>query len=89
MSDDNTKTAAPSAAKRETARRNAMDHFAAAERRDNEVRKEIERQQAADAAKTAKLRALRLAKEEADRIAAANAPAPAPKARKTAKTRAR
>jgi hypothetical protein len=68
--------------KREAARRNAQDHFAAAERRDNEVRAEIARQQAADAAKTAKLRALRLAKEEADRIAAANAPAPAPKKRK-------
>ncbi|GAA0567299.1 DUF1168 domain-containing protein [Rhizomicrobium electricum] len=89
MSDDNTKTVAPSAAKRETARRNAMDHFAASERRDTEVRKEIERQQAADAAKTAKLRALRLAKEEADRIAAANAPAPAPKTRKASKPRAR
>ncbi len=32
--------------------------------------------------KTEKLRALRLAKEEADRIEAANAPAPAPKVRK-------
>jgi hypothetical protein len=81
MSDQPEKTL--SSPKRETARRNAQDHFAAAERRDNEVRAEIARQQAADAAKTAKLRALRLAKEEADRLEAANAPAPAPKKRKT------
>lgn len=75
--------AMPRSDKRETARRNAANHFAAAERRDNEVRAEIARQQAADAAKTAKLRALRLAKEEADRLAAASAPPPAVKTRKS------
>ncbi len=61
----------------ESARRRAENHFTATERRDTrdaEVRQEIARQQAATAAKTAKLRALRLAKEEADRIVAANAP---------------
>ncbi len=73
----------PRSEKRETARRNAANHFAAAEKRDTEVRAEIARQQAADAAKTAKLRALRLAKEEEDRLAAAAAPQPAPKTRKT------
>lgn len=60
---------------REAARRKAQDHFTPAEKRDTEVRQEIARQQSATATKTAKLRALRLAKEEADRIAAANAPA--------------
>jgi len=67
---------------RNAARSRAENHFAASERRDHDVRKEIENQRAAAAAQTAKLRALRLAKEEADRAAAANAPAPAPKPRK-------
>ena len=67
---------APTGLQREAARRKAQDHFTASEKRDTEVRQEIARQQAATAARTAKLRALRLAKEEADRIAAANAPAP-------------
>jgi hypothetical protein len=67
---------------REAARRKAQDHFTAAERRDSDVRQEIARQQANAAAQIAKLRALRLAKEEADRIEAANAPPPAPKSRK-------
>jgi hypothetical protein len=67
---------------RETARRKAQDHFTAAEKRDTEVRREIARQQAATAARTEKLRALRLAKEEADRLAAANAPPKPPKTRR-------
>jgi hypothetical protein len=65
---------------RDGARRKALDHFAASEKRDTQVRQEIARQRAATDAKTAKLRALRLAKEEADRIAAANAPPAPPKA---------
>jgi hypothetical protein len=69
----------PNANQRDAARRKAQDHFTAAEKRDSEVRREIQREQAATAAKTAKLRALRLIKEEAERIAAANAPAPAPR----------
>jgi hypothetical protein len=85
--DNNTKALMPPAAKREVARRNAQDHFAASQKRDTEVRKEIERQQAAASAQIAKLRAQRLAKEEADRVAAANAPPPAPKRRKAAKAR--
>lgn len=63
-------------AQREAARKKAQNHFAASEKRDNDVRQEIQRQQAATATKTAKLRALRLAKEEADRLEAANNPAP-------------
>lgn len=73
MSDQKNQTAV-TGLQREAARRNAQDHFTAAERRDTEVRQEIVRQQTATATKTAKLRALRLAKEEADRIEAANAP---------------
>jgi len=61
---------------RDAARRKAQDHFTAAERRDREVLQEIARQQATVAARTAKLRALRLAKEETDRIAALSAVAP-------------
>lgn len=80
MTDD--KNPMPPAANRSAARTRAQNHFAAAEQRDTQVRKEIETQRAATAAQTAKLRALRLAKEEADRIAAADAPPPAPKKRK-------
>jgi hypothetical protein len=82
MSDDKKSSGVtPPPSKSETVRRNAQNHFAASQQRDTEVRKEIARQQAATAAQMAKLRALRLAKEEADRIEAANAPKPAPKAR--------
>ena len=77
MSDQKPQSFTPAPAKPDAARKSAQNHFAAAERRDVEVRKEIEAQRAALAARTAKLRALRLAKEEADRTAAANAPAPA------------
>lgn len=76
MSEEKPKNAeAPrSGAQREAARRNAQEHFSAAEKRESEVRREIQREQAATAAKTAKLRALRLEKEAADRLAAINAP---------------
>jgi hypothetical protein len=77
MSDDNadsTKALMPPSAKREQARRNAQDHFAASQKRDSDLRKEIDREQAVASAKIAKLRALRLAKEEEDRAAAAAAP---------------
>ncbi len=80
MSED--KNTTPRPAQREAARKTAQNHFAASEKRDDDVRKEIARQQAATAAQMSKLRALRLAKEEADRIAAANAPQPARKTRK-------
>jgi hypothetical protein len=57
-----------------TARKRAQSHFAASEQRDTAVKQEIQRERAASDAKTAKLRVLRLAKEEADRIEALNAP---------------
>jgi hypothetical protein len=74
MSDEKPQGFTPPPAQREAARKKAQNHFAASEQRDSEVRKEIERQRAALAARTAKLRAMRLDKEEAERIAAANAP---------------
>ena len=49
--------------KQDTARRKASNYFAQA------VRQEIDKERAASAAKTAKLRALRLAKEAVDRAA--------------------
>jgi hypothetical protein len=58
------------------ARNKAQAQFAASERRDAAVWEIIHAERAAVDARTAKLRALRLAKEEADRIAAANAPKP-------------
>jgi hypothetical protein len=66
--------------RRDQARRKAQNHFAASEQRDALVRKEIEKERAVSAAKTAKLRALRLAKEAsekeaADRLAAQEAEA--------------
>jgi hypothetical protein len=64
---------------REGVRRRAQNHFAMAEQRDSTVKQMIDSERAATDAKTAKLRALRLAKEETDRVAAANAPPPAPK----------
>lgn len=82
MSDE---TATPTPSKRAAARKNAEEHFSASERRDTEVRAEIERERAAASAQIAKLRALRLAKEEADRELAANAPPPPAKTRKPRK----
>ncbi len=69
---------------RDGARRRAQNHFTASEQRDTLVKQEIARERAASDAKTAKLKALRLAKEAADHEAALNAPPPAPK-----KTRAK
>ncbi|HEY5336608.1 MAG TPA: hypothetical protein VIJ85_00265 [Rhizomicrobium sp.] len=83
---------------RDIARKRAQNHFTASEQRDTLVKQEIEKERAASAAKTAKLKALRLAKEaddkvESDRLgliaAAAKAAKPAPKARaKASKTKA-
>jgi hypothetical protein len=81
--------------RRDALRRNAQSHFTHTERRDELVRQEIEKERAAVDAKTAKLRALRLAKEasekaEADRLAAergeSGMPAPKPARRKRART---
>jgi len=72
--------------RRDAARRTAQSHFTHTERRDEMVRAEIAKERAAVDAKTAKLRALRLAKEasekaEAERLAQerAKAGASAPK----------
>ena len=66
--------------RREAVRRTAQSHFTHTERRDELVRAEIEKERAAVDAKTAKLKALRLAKEaseraEAERVAAERAKA--------------
>ncbi len=53
----------------DAARRKASSHFTQAEQRDRLVRQEIEKERAASAAKTARLRALRLAKEAAEKEA--------------------
>jgi hypothetical protein len=75
----------PSAPERDRARRKAQNHFETYDQRTNLVKQMIAEETAATDAKTAKLRALRLAKEEADRAQAAAAPAPAPlKKKKTA-----
>ena len=63
---------------RDAARKKAQAQFASSEQRDNAIKQEIEKERAAVATKTAKLRALRLAKEatekvEADRLAAEKA----------------
>ncbi len=53
--------------------------FTATEQRDALVRQLIDKERAATDAKTARLKALRLAKEAEDAAAAAAAPPPAPK----------
>lgn len=63
---------------RAIARNRAQTHFKSSEQRESAVRAEMEKERAAVDAKTAKLRALRLAKEaedkaEADRLAAEKA----------------
>ncbi len=68
---------------RDGARRRAQNHFELAEARTNLVKQMVDAERKALDTKTEKLKALRLAKEEADRIEAANAPPPAPKVRKT------
>ncbi|MGQ0741413.1 MAG: hypothetical protein ACT4OG_03840 [Alphaproteobacteria bacterium] len=74
--------------RRSSARKRAQNHFQASEQRDVLVRQIIDKQRAATDAKIAKLRALRLAKEAADREAAtlsgadSQETAPKPRARK-------
>jgi hypothetical protein len=63
---------------RDAVRRNAQSHFTHTERRDELVRQEIEKERNATEAKTARLKALRLAKEaseqaEAEQLAAERA----------------
>lgn len=54
----------------DTARKRANSQFASSEQRDTAIKQEIAKERAAIAAKTAKLRALRLAKEEVERAEA-------------------
>jgi hypothetical protein len=56
---------------RDAARGKAQKYFTQSEQRDTLVKQEIERERAAFDAKTAKLRALRLAKEAAEKETAA------------------
>ncbi|HEY0303191.1 MAG TPA: hypothetical protein VGC36_17725 [Rhizomicrobium sp.] len=68
---------------RSAAHRKAMDQFAVPRQASAAIQHELEQGRQAADANTAKLRALRLAKEEADReaaaLAAANAPPPKPR----------
>ena len=80
----------PVESKKQQAFRKATDQFQRAEARENNFRAEQAKVAADDAAKTARLRGLRLAKEAADREAAdvapsATAEAPAKAKRKTRK----
>ena len=78
------------ASKREkilNATRNAADKFAKAAQRDAEFVRERDRLQQLDAAKTARLRALRLAKEAADRETQAREAAEAVAARLAQRSR--
>jgi len=61
---------------RDVIRRNAQSHFEQAEVRTSTVKKMAEDERKAVDAKTAKLRALRLAKEEEDRLKSASPPQP-------------
>jgi hypothetical protein len=67
--------------RKDDARRKAQKLFASTERRKELARKEQENERDAVANKTAKLRAMRLAKEQED--AEAPKPTPAPKRAKT------
>jgi hypothetical protein len=64
----------------DAARRAAQTHFTQSEQRDKAIKQEIEKERAASAAKTARLRALRLAKEASERKEAERTKAAAPKA---------
>ena len=66
----------PSKPPREDARKKAQSHFEVADQRTALVKQIVESESAARDAKTAKLRALRLAKEEADGAAVIVAPKP-------------
>jgi hypothetical protein len=80
----------PKEAQAEEARKKARDLFARERAKDGEAIKEREKAFAAQSQKTAKLRALRLAREAEEQAAAAAAPKPAPKkaVKKAAKTAA-
>lgn len=68
-------TTSKTALKQEAARRNADSYFVAWQQRTTLVKQQVAAESAANDAKTARLRALRLAKEAADREARALNPA--------------
>lgn len=70
---------------RDVARRKPGTTFTASEARDALVKRELEAERHAFETKTAKLRALRLAKEEADRAQAVKLAADAPAGKPAAK----
>lgn len=78
---------------RDVARRKANTHFTASEQRDALVKKELEQERNAFDSRTAKLKALRLAKEAADAeaalILAASAPPKSAKKKKATAAKAR
>lgn len=69
----------PMTASRDVVRRNAQSHFEQADARSKTVRNIADEERKAVTAKTAKLRALRLAKEEEDRLKSADNPPSLPK----------
>jgi hypothetical protein len=73
----------------EAARKAAQTHFTQSEQRDKVIKQEIEKERAASAAKTARLKALRLAKEATEREEAENRKAAAPKTAAPAQKRKR
>jgi hypothetical protein len=60
----------PQARDRDSVRKKALEHFTAKENRNSVIYQQMETERVASDAKTAKLRELRLAKEETDREAA-------------------
>jgi hypothetical protein len=72
MNEDHSR-AEPTAEQRDAARRNAQDHFTTRGNGTEFVKVEVARALSESDAKTARLRALRLAKEEAERLAAQSA----------------
>lgn len=63
----------------DAARKSAQTYFTHTEQRDKAIKQEIEKERAASAAKTARLRALRLAKEAAEKEEADRRKAESPK----------
>lgn len=73
----------------QSARSKASNFFTQADQRDNSVRVELEKERAAQAAKTAKLRQLRLAKEAAEKEAKPELAQAEPKLKESARTATR
>jgi hypothetical protein len=74
-------------ADKNAARTRAETLFTASEMRDTQIKEQLAKERAATDAKTVRLRALRLAKEEADRIAKAEHDALHPPAARKAKAK--